>query len=265
MTGQEYRSHPAISRSELWRIGDSPEKFQYFRDNPKLPSPALVFGQLFHKIVLEPDSFHEEFAVTPAVDRRTKEGKAAYQAFVEYAANRVVVTANMVRQASSMAAALHTHPFAKKLLAGARETPWFWTDSLTGEGCKCRTDVTVEIGGAPFIVDLKTAVNAGTETFTRDAIKYGYDLQAAMYREGVKANTGKEYGFVFVVVEKEPPYSINILQADTLFLRRGMNIYRELMDVYHDCRVTGNWWGYLGKGNAVNTLSLPAYLARDLA
>lgn len=264
MTEREYRAHPAVSRSELWRLTESPEKFQYHREHPKPPSPALVFGQLLHKIVLEPDTFHEEFAVIPLVDRRTKEGKEAYQAFLEYAAPRTVVTADMVRQAGEMREAVLANGYAARLFEGARETPWFWQDELTGEECKCRTDVTVEIGGLPLIVDLKTTGNAATDPFTRDAIKYGYDFQAAMYREGVRASTGKECGFVFVVVEKEPPYSINILQADPLFLRRGVNIYRELLDIYHECRVTGNWWGYLGKGNNINSLSLPPWLAREL-
>ena len=36
MTEKEYRSHPAISRSELWKIRESPEKFKYLKENPEL-------------------------------------------------------------------------------------------------------------------------------------------------------------------------------------------------------------------------------------
>ena len=32
MTEKEYRQHPAISRSELWHIRESPEKFKWYRE-----------------------------------------------------------------------------------------------------------------------------------------------------------------------------------------------------------------------------------------
>lgn len=34
MTEREYRAHPAISRSQLWKLRESPEKFRYYEDNP---------------------------------------------------------------------------------------------------------------------------------------------------------------------------------------------------------------------------------------
>ena len=70
--------------------------------------------------------------------------------------------------------------------------------------------------------------------------------------------------FVFIAVEKDPPYAVNILQADELLIRRGYNLYRSLMDTYHECKMSGNWYGYLGKNNQINTLALPSWLAREV-
>ena len=264
MTEKEYRTHPAISRSELWKIAESPEKFKYYKENPKPPTPALIFGQAFHKFALEPETFSSEFAVLPNCDRRTKEGKAIYAEFEEKAADKTVITADMFIQIAEMADALKCNVYASKLLNGVHEKPFFWTDDMTGEECKCRADCLTELNGANVIVDIKTAASADTETFMRDAIKYGYDFQAAMYSEGVKANTGKDWLFVFVVIEKEPPYAINIFQADALILRRGQDIYRQLIGIYHDCKTSGEWYGYLGKFNMINNLSLPAWLAKEV-
>ena len=61
MTEKEYREHPAISRSELWKIRESPEIFKYYKENPEEPTPALIFGQAFHKLALQPESFFDEF------------------------------------------------------------------------------------------------------------------------------------------------------------------------------------------------------------
>ena len=263
MTDIEYRSNPAISRSELFNLHCSPEKFRYYKDTPQETTPSLLFGQLFHKMALEPDTLWEEFAVAPAVDKRTKAGKEEYAKFVESSVGKTVVTMDMVNQASDMCEAINKNPFAVKLLSGAHETPYFWTDEETGEACKCRTDATISIGNMNLIVDLKSAEDASTEKFMRDAVNFGYDFQTGMYRAGVEVNEGKPFGFVFLVVEKKPPYSINILQADDLFLKRGKKLYRELLDTYHECNMSGNWFGYLGKENTINVLSLPAWIARD--
>lgn len=267
MTEQEYRSHPAVSRSELFKILDSPEKFKYFKENPEEPTPALKFGQLFHKLLLQPESFADEFAVAVECNRRTKSGQALWEKFSEESAGKTIITADEFALAVEMCTALKNNAWVSKMLKGEKEKEFFWTDEMTGEECKCRTDLLFEVlmDGEPvlLVIDFKTAAEADTESFIRAAINNGYDFQAAMYTEGVRANTHKKVLFVFVVIEKKPPYAINVLQADTLLLRRGGDLFREAIGIYHDCKETGNWYGYLGKFNQINNLSLPAWLAKE--
>ena len=264
MTEREYRAHPAISRSELFKISETPEKFKYYQEHPEEPTPSLVFGQLFHSMALTPGETWKQFAIVPDIDRRSKAGKEAYQQFQEENVGKTLVTYDMAKQAEEMCNALRANKLAEKLLSGERETPLFWKDDLTGEQCKCRTDVLTQIGDKNIIVDRKSADSAETDAFMRAAVKYGYDFQAAMYTEGVKANRAGEYIFVFIVIEKKPPYSVNILQADKLFMLRGYDLYREYIGTYHYCKTTGNWYGYLGKDNIINTLGLPSYLAKEI-
>lgn len=264
MTEKEYREHPAISRSELFRISESPEKFKYYQEHPEEPTPALVFGQLFHAMALTPEAVWEQFAVMPNVDRRTKAGKEEFAEFETQAKGKTIVSVDMVEQATEMCEALNRNEFVKKLLKGEKEKSFFWVDEMTGEECKCRTDALTEVGENLIIVDLKSTDNAETEAFMKSAIRYGYDLQSAMYSEGVKVNTGKEPLFVFIAIEKKPPYAINILQADKLLVRRGYDLFRELIGIYHECKTTDNWWGYLGRYNQINNLALPAYLAKGV-
>lgn len=264
MTEKEYRQHPAISRSELWKISESPEKFKYYREHPQEPTPSLIFGQLFHKLALEPYSFDDEFVICPNIDRRTKAGKAEWDEFIQSVDDRTVIDIASYEKAAEMVRALYSEPLVRKLLNGECEKPFFWVDEMTGEECKCRVDCLTEIKNSPpIIVDLKTTSNAQTDEFIRSAIKYGYDFQSAMYSDGVKANIGKDVSFVFIAVEKEPPYSVNILQADELIIRRGYDIFRELIGIYHECKQSGEWYGYLGKYNTVNNLSLPPWLAKE--
>lgn len=264
MTENEYRSHPAVSRSELWKFHESPQKFKYFKDHPSEPTQALLFGQVFHKLALEPDDFSREYAVAPTVDKRTSAGKEEWRLFLDELGCKTVVTPDMYQQAAEMVKALYEEPLAVKLLDGIKETSFFWADEQTGEQCKCRTDCLNTSYRNPIIVDLKSAADASTETFSRDAVKYGYDLQAFMYSDGVRRNIGAMPIFVFIVVEKTPPYSVNILQADELFLQRGQLLFREYIEAYRDCKASDNWWGYLGKDNLINNLSLPAWAAKEL-
>lgn len=264
MTEKEYRMHPAISRSELAKMSESPEKFKWYKEHPEPPTPALIFGQLFHAMALQPETLEKDFALAPNVDRRTKARKEAFAEFEKESEGKTVVTADMYQQAEEMTEALYRNGYIKKLLAGEKEKPFFWTDDLTGEECKCRADCLTTVGGNLIIVDLKTTDNAETDAFMRSAVKYQYDLQAAMYSEGVKANTGKKPLFVFVAIEKKPPHAVNILQADELFVKHGYDLYREYIGIYHDCKNTGEWYGYLGKFNQINSLGLPAYLAKEI-
>lgn len=264
MTEQEYRKNPAVSRSDLWRIRESPQKFKYYKDNPQAPSPSLVFGQLFHKMLLEPGTVWDDFAVAPDANRRTKEGKEIWRKFSELNEGKTIITPDMLERSSAMCESVHNEILAKKLLLGEREKPFFWIDEITGEACKCRVDCLNMNYEQPIIIDVKTTSDASTEAFIRSSINYGYDLQAAMYSEGVEKNIEEKPLFVFIAVEKEPPYAVNILQADELLLVRGFDIFRECIGIYHDCKSTGDWYGYLGKYGHVNNLALPAYLAKEV-
>lgn len=263
MTEREYRQQPAISRSELWRMHESPEKFKYYRENPPEPTPALLFGQVVHKLLLQPETFNDDFAIAPNVDRRTKDGKEAYNAFLTASEGKGIVTPDVYETAQRMAQKALQEPLVQKLLAGKKEVPFFWTDEDTGIDCKCRVDCLTEIGDNLIIVDYKSCTDASNDSFMRDAMKYGYTLQAAMYSDGVEKNLGRTPLFVFIVQEKTEPYSLNILQAEEAFVRYGYDLFREYLGIYKYCMETGNWYGPLGRDGIINTLSLPAWAAKD--
>lgn len=263
MTQKEYRAHPAISKSDLFKITKSPLHFKYSLENPEESTPSLSFGSACHKYILEKDDFGNEFAVMPDVDRRTKEGKLEYQAFIEENNGKIMISNDEIEKIKEMAAVVYSNKFAKRLLDGEHEKSFFWKDQDTEEECKCRPDDIVVIGDQHVLVDYKTTDNAETEAFRGSAIKYGYDLQAGMYLEGYKANTGQDAAFIFIAQEKKPPYAINILQADEFMVREGKQLFHDLMEIYHDCKTTGNWYGYMGADGDVQNLGLPKWLQKE--
>ena len=69
--------------------------------------------------------------------------------------------------------------------------------------------------------------------------------------------------FVFIAIEKKAPYLMNILQADDYVGQRGEQLFREYIGMYHECKESGNWYGYNGFSGEINNLSLPKYLIKE--
>lgn len=263
MTNQEYRKAEGVSRSDLFKMSKSPQHFKYEMENPSEQSKALLFGIALHSYILEPELFDKEYAVIPACDRRTKEGKEIYRQFLFDNEGKFLISQEDMDAIKQMSESVRSIPIANKLLEGKHEQSFFWTDEMTKEKCKCRPDILTEIGGTTIIADLKTCESAQTDSFMKDAVKYGYDMQSYMYTEGVKKNTGKECCFVFIAIEKKPPYAVNILQADKYMMLRGEDLFREYLGMYHYCKENNNWYGYNGINGDINNLSLPAWLMKD--
>jgi len=269
MTEKQYQQTKGVRRSELWllnpRNGGTPEKFLWFTTHPEEPSHAMMLGSVAHKFILEPDTFWDEFASAPCVDRRTKEGKSIWAEFMETLNHRTIVSADDMSVVEEMNDEFWRTPFVDALVEGAEHERLFvWTDEMTGEECKVRVDsIRIMSDGTPLIVDYKTTNDASPDGFIRKALSLGYDFQAGMYCEGVEKVLGKAPRFVFIAQEKTAPYAVNIMEADPEFIQRGKDIFRELIGIYHECKTTDNWWGYLGKDNSIGKLSLPAWASNN--
>ena len=263
MTEQEYNQHEGVRRSDLWKIRESPEKYLWAIEHPEEPTPALIFGAMVHKMLLEPLSFANEYAVAPNVDRRTKAGKEAWQAFTEQNSGKVIISADDFDQADAMVNRVMSHPIAQKLLGGRAELPLFWTDEDTTELCKVRLDMLKQTDdGEVFVVDYKTAASAETNRFNSKLFEFGYHLQAYMYTEAVRRcyELKERPRFIFIVQEKKPPYAVNCIEATEDVITAGMDVFRELIGILHQCKETGYWYGYNGAFDDINEAYLPGYM-----
>lgn len=262
MTEKEYRSNPAISRSDLWKLkSTSPEKFKYEMDNPSKPTQALAFGQLFHTMVLEPEKLYDEYVAT-SYGRKTKK----FAEIQENNPDKTVVTDEEVALATKMRESVFNNKKARNLLKGEHEKEFFWRDDFTGVDCKCRTDVFKprSDGKTCYIADLKSAADASPEQFMRDAYKRGYHFQAAYYGEGVKKVTGLKPIFMFLVVEKEPPYAVAIYRATEDFVLAGQDNERFLLSLYKHCKENDDWFGYNGVKDEVLDLDVPYWASENV-
>lgn len=258
----EYRQMQGVSSTDLKRMMKSPAHYLYFKENPQEDTPSLLFGRAYHKMCLETSEFFEEFAVVPQCDRRTKEGKEIYARFLAESEGKDVITSDMYEQIHKMREVLMSTKFVPKLINGTHEMSYFSTDESTGLTVKCRPDSHTKIGDRHLIIDLKTTNNADTDSFTRDAIKYGYDIQAAHYCQIMKQVTGHDYEFIFICQEKQPPFAVNVLQASEQFMQSGYETRQSLLETLKECIDKNSYPSYMGFDNEIGSLGLPSWLSK---
>lgn len=246
MSVSDYELMPGIRRSDLWYIRQTPLHFKYHMEHPEEPTPALIFGQAAHKYVLEPESFFDEFTVMPKYDRRTKAGKDAYNAFMDANFGKTPITDEDLQTMMTMRQALMADGMIREIMLNVSEVeaPYRWTDPETGELCKCKVDMISTINDIPYIVDFKTTTSCEDGAFERSCRKYGYDFQAGFYTEGVESCTLEEHGFIFIAQEKTEPYAPRLYWCDPGFVSAGKRKFHELLRLYHNCKETGDWYGY---------------------
>lgn len=258
MTNAQYHAHAAVSKSDLDLINRSPLHYKAAKEQPAEQTEAMLIGSVVHKLVLEPDGFPAEYAIAPKCDRRTSEGKAIWKEFVMNCGERTTVSAENYRKAKAIADSVLSNTAVQKLLTGGHaEQSYFWTDADTGIECKCRPDYL----RSSVAVDLKTTNDASPEGFIKSAYNYRYHVQAWWYLHGLQANGIDVRDFVFIAVEKEPPFAVCLYAADDLMLQLGEREAKANLHTYAECISSGLWHGY-DSTPTIHSLSLPDWVIR---
>lgn len=245
-----YEEAEGIRRSDLWVINKSPQHFLYHMNHKDDESTkALALGISAHMAILEPREFiGNHLVVSRDIDRRKKADRMIYDSILERCETegKTAIDEDDFDRINEMRKVVYDNQLAKELLNGEREQEFYWIDDMTGEKCKCKVDCVTEYQGNPYIVDYKTTESCEDGAFERAARKYGYQFQAGMYCEGLFQNTFVEHGFAFIAQEKKPPYAVRVYICDPEWIKRGYDVFRELIGIYHYCKESGDWYGYEG-------------------
>ena len=54
------------------------------------------------------------------------------------------------------------------------------------------------------------------------------------------------------------------MQADETFIRSGREVYKSMLNTYKECSESGNWYGYMGADNQINSLGVPKWIENML-
>jgi len=246
ISNADYHRDPALGSTSLKTLATrTPAHYQHDKTHPKF-SDAFTLGTAAHSLILEGDA--SGILVVEADNWLTKSAKEhKARALAE---GKQPLLAKEWDRVLDMRDAVMAHPVARDLLTGHKaEESVFWDeDGLT---LKCRPDA----WKPGLLVDLKTTINADPNEFGKTAHNFGYHQSAAHYIDGVKAATGEELPFHFVLVEKTAPYFVSVVELDI----EAVNIGRQLNDrakrIYRECVETNIWPGYTGS----ELISLPMW------
>jgi exodeoxyribonuclease VIII len=229
-----YHGIDAMSYSRLKTLDQAtPSHLTYNLANPS-DSDDFVVGRALHAYVLERSNFNHEFAIAPQVDRRTKDGKAAYEAFVSASQNKTVLSADQFAMVEDMAASVMQHADAYAFahtFPGKAEVSAF--AMINGIKTKSRFDRLVNLDGEDVIVDIKTTRDlASREEFENSIWRYGYGTQCNLYLQMARAVGLNPRHFVFIVIEKKKPHKVAVYRMSDEVIEMFDGRVREMTNKY---------------------------------
>lgn len=252
----EYHNSNGLSRSGIMLFKKSPLHYwnEYKSESKKIEksTPAMLLGNAIHSYILEPETFTNKYLIIDKIKRNTKEGKLKYEEATNELNDRILLTQEVFDEVEKISQAFLANEMTKEFVKGAQiEKSLFWHDKDTNILLKCRPD----IWHTNMICDIKTTSDASPREFQRAIMNYGYHIQAALIQDGIKAILNKEISdFVFLAIEKNPPYATGIYILDKDSIERGRQEYKSVLENYKETENTNKWCSY-----KPTVISLPSY------
>ena len=215
--------------------------------------PEFDYGQAAHSVLLE--GSEKPLYVIEADDWRTKAAKEARAA--AYLERKIPLLVKQVHRVRAIVKAAQAYVAESELAGvferGQPEQSLHWQEGATH--CRGRADWLTD--DHLLVLDYKTTTSANPHSFLSMAVSFGYTMQEAFYRRGVKAVYGKEPRFVFLLQEKEPPYACSLVAFDPAMQEIGDRQAQYAISLWASAMASGQWHGYPRR---VAHLEPPAWL-----
>lgn len=184
----------------------------------KKDTPAMRFGRLAHMMALEPARFDDVAKVIPKCDRRTKEGKQAYEEFTaSLTPGSIAIDQDDYDRLMGMQAKLQELRSCPELSfifnRAERVEEALIFPLVDGIDAKMKPDLV----GDDFILDYKTTQDAWIWGFQRTAKFSWYDLQMFFYQRGESMVSGKKKRLLILAQESEAPYEFQVYEVPQHF------------------------------------------------
>jgi hypothetical protein len=240
LPAEDYHADDAVGKSTLWRLHVATPAHAKF--STVETTPAMDRGTAIHTAVLEPHRFESSVICGPA-DRRGKKWTEAQEANP----GALVLPQSEYEMVLRLRDTVMRDPIVQSLPSefAMIEHSAFWSDPETGVRCKCRPDL--YRGDQSLMVDLKSTGDATPQIWLKRALDMGFHLQDAHYSRGWQlADGGDVNNFIFLVVERDPPFAHAIYELGAAERDLGRRIARAAIGRYAECLKANDWPGHEG-------------------
>lgn len=285
MTMEEYVKYPAYSRSVLVAALESAGHALAVETQPKDETDAMRLGTATHAAFLEPAEVAKHFSLYRGKPTE-KEGQLIFPKTIVRRGNHWEahkknalsqgmdphLTLTQYEHALSMGEALRLHRKTRTLFERKpvrREVVIVFSITALGVEIpiKVRIDSLIQ-DEFPTLVDLKTAADISDFSFTQSIIRYGYDIQAWLYRKAFIARTKLDItNFVIAAVEKDQKiavgskltHAVRVIEME-VWLPGGQQRGLQALGVIARGIQTGDWPAY---PDQVETLDPPKWYQKQ--
>lgn len=252
LSTEEYLADPiaggSLSASGVRTLLRAPALYLHEKSHPRT-SDAFDLGSAVHTKVLGTGKgvvVIPEDALSAVGGTNTKAAREFIAA--ARADGLVPVKAETAALVDAMAEAVLAHRIARAFLEqpGRREAVAVARDEAHGVWMRSMVDhLPDRTDRRTVLVDLKSAASAYLPDFERSAASYGYDVQAEFYQRVIRSARGDDdTAFVFVVVEKDAPHLVNVIELTGEYRDTGRRLVDAALPVFARCQSTGEWPGY---------------------
>jgi hypothetical protein len=235
------------------------------KDRKSEDTPAMFFGRVFHKYILEFESFGDDYVTLDEhrkIDLWNKaiaEGSKAkgfskslstYKKWKEELKGDgiEIIDAETLGLLGKMRKAVDqcVEPYDACILGTDKETELSVFAELPDHRgnmvqCKGRIDA---LKKGKKIVDLKTTMSASPNHLSRHIPRMKLYVQAAFYMDLLSANQEEVPEFYWCFVDKRAPYPCSYLRCDDSMIRLGRSEYRQWLGWIYDGLTTNTWAGH---------------------
>ena len=178
----------SIDQSQLKQFLKNPADWAYHRLNDDhKPTDAMKFGTAFHAYLL---GTSDVVSLPEGESFRSKDNQKWRDEQLE--AGNIIVSYNdmqllkRMKEGIEQTSLMPEYPDYMEIIEqGTKEQCIEWKDRQTGLMLKAKPDL-IPVG-TDYLVDLKTAQKADAESFAKEVINYGYQIQTVFYRAAVAA------------------------------------------------------------------------------
>ena len=254
ITNAEYHGRKThLSSTNVRTFNKNKKQFKYGLIHELVKqTKAMADGTAVHSFFLEKDKFNTDYVTKPAdIKLNTKVGKE----WAQEHQGKIIIDFEFSNNLLEMEKSFMDSP-AKLIYdnKGQTELSYFWDDLQLVKG-KCRPDWISDDGS--IVVDIKTTTDASPKGFQKSISNWGYHLQLGWYIRGLRKLGLPAKEFIFIAIEKTPPFSVGVYRADQEMINFAMNKLDEIVPEINQALASQEFPDYTPE---ITSIGLPPWM-----